>query len=110
MDWQPITALCGAFTVGGGLAGWFGRIVYRRGWQDKGAIAADLQAAASIVRLEASVEKLAGTVQHHERDLGRLEALVTTTSDGLKMAADEMRNLTQRIDQIFMPHRGERHG
>lgn len=114
MDWQAITALCAAISIIGTISGWLGRGVYYSGWKDKASTAADLQAAASIVRLEFSLKDLAETVHIHERDdaakFARLETLVTVTTEGLKTAAQEMRGLTERIDRFFLPYRGERHG
>jgi hypothetical protein len=114
MDWALLTPLCAAFTVGGGGIGWFGHYVYRLGWQDKGAMAADLQAAASIVRLESAVKEVADGAQAHYRDdaanFARLGTLVETNAAGLKDAIDAMNRLTERIDRLFTPHRGERHG
>jgi hypothetical protein len=105
MDWQALTALCAAFTVGGGALGWFGRILYRRGGVDRAIRENNLVAAASIGRLEIAVEKLSGAVHDHITDdagkFGQLFTMATAANNTMNSAAEEMRELTRRMDRAF---------
>lgn len=101
LDWPAVGAFSAFTAVIGGGCGWLIRHAYDRGGKDAVAGTTDIQHAASIIRIEATMDKLASNIAEHERvDEGRfskLETLTTANGDAMKSAAAEMRELTRQV-------------
>lgn len=111
-DWTQLGGVLGGGAALGALIQAWGNRLYGRGKIDQAARAADMSAAASIVRLEMTVNKLTDTVSEHVAEdaghFGELKASVRAMEQAtadmretMRDAADGMRALTERLDRAI---------
>lgn len=101
LDWPAISAISAACVVIGGVSTWLISRAYERGSKDAVAGSVDIQHAASIVRLEGIVEKLADSNRQESivvrERLTRLETMADAGAEAMKIAAEKMGELTEQV-------------